>query len=557
MSAPSGADEPAPDVLDLAARAFAERSYVEAADLYRRALDSVDSASTEPSEIMLGLARSLDRAGDVSRAWNWCRRAADRARLIGDATVLADAATTIRSAGDRVIEAQIHELCVEALARLDRSEKVRSDRVQAVLTSTASQWARPVQPSTMDADDAESRFRELQAAHAQRLGIEYVLDRLDIADGAVSLGRRSGSAEFTAWGLGWRMDALAQLGDRIALEAELAVLEQVVERLREPAWTSRVLRIRAALAFADGQPSRGLELSDLALAACPDQTWSQYLHLVAVAHLTGWTETGLDDVEPRVRAAIEGAPFFARGWLALVLVGLGRMDEAGVIWRAIAPHVAELPKGALESFIAQAGHARLCVAFADREHAGAIYRELEPFAALWVCALADSPSDGPVRLHLARLSLLLGDLDDAEFQTTQALAMAHSSHALPFVADAHLALAEIAAARATLGDDAARASANEHAGSAVQQAERMGLLPLAVKARAIVAAHRPRRSGSLTEREQQVVALLATGLSNRAIAQRLQLSERTVENHVSHVLTKTGHTSRAGIAAWHAGLGHQ
>jgi DNA-binding NarL/FixJ family response regulator len=70
-------------------------------------------------------------------------------------------------------------------------------------------------------------------------------------------------------------------------------------------------------------------------------------------------------------------------------------------------------------------------------------------------------------------------------------------------------------------------------------------------------AHRPRRSAVLTDREEQIVGLLAAGLSNRAIAQRLQLSERTVENHVSHVLTKTGHSSRAGVAAWDAALGSQ
>jgi len=46
-------------------------------------------------------------------------------------------------------------------------------------------------------------------------------------------------------------------------------------------------------------------------------------------------------------------------------------------------------------------------------------------------------------------------------------------------------------------------------------------------------------------------------MSNQAIAQRLQLSERMVENHVSHVSTKTGHSSRAGVAAWYAALGGQ
>jgi non-specific serine/threonine protein kinase len=54
----------------------------------------------------------------------------------------------------------------------------------------------------------------------------------------------------------------------------------------------------------------------------------------------------------------------------------------------------------------------------------------------------------------------------------------------------------------------------------------------------------------LTKREHQVAALIAEGLTNRAIAARLVISPRTAQGHVEHLLTKLGFTSRAQIAAW-------
>lgn len=59
----------------------------------------------------------------------------------------------------------------------------------------------------------------------------------------------------------------------------------------------------------------------------------------------------------------------------------------------------------------------------------------------------------------------------------------------------------------------------------------------------------------LSVREREISLLVAEGLTNRAIAQRLVISERTVEGHVAHILTKLGHSSRAQIAAWAVGQG--
>jgi DNA-binding NarL/FixJ family response regulator len=60
----------------------------------------------------------------------------------------------------------------------------------------------------------------------------------------------------------------------------------------------------------------------------------------------------------------------------------------------------------------------------------------------------------------------------------------------------------------------------------------------------------------LTDRELEVLRLLATGLSNRELAQQLFLSEATVKTHVNRVLTKLGVRDRvqAVICAYESGL---
>jgi DNA-binding NarL/FixJ family response regulator len=55
-------------------------------------------------------------------------------------------------------------------------------------------------------------------------------------------------------------------------------------------------------------------------------------------------------------------------------------------------------------------------------------------------------------------------------------------------------------------------------------------------------------SYGLTQREMEVVQLVGEGLSNAEIGTRLQLSPRTVEKHVEHILHKVGFKSRAGVA---------
>ena len=56
--------------------------------------------------------------------------------------------------------------------------------------------------------------------------------------------------------------------------------------------------------------------------------------------------------------------------------------------------------------------------------------------------------------------------------------------------------------------------------------------------------------GGLTAREREVARFIAQGMSNRAIAEALVVSERTVETHASNILGKLGFATRAQVAAW-------
>jgi DNA-binding CsgD family transcriptional regulator len=59
-----------------------------------------------------------------------------------------------------------------------------------------------------------------------------------------------------------------------------------------------------------------------------------------------------------------------------------------------------------------------------------------------------------------------------------------------------------------------------------------------------------RETGTLTEREVEVLRLVSTGLTNRGIADRLTLSEKTVARHLSNIFAKLGLSSRSAATAY-------
>jgi non-specific serine/threonine protein kinase len=104
-------------------------------------------------------------------------------------------------------------------------------------------------------------------------------------------------------------------------------------------------------------------------------------------------------------------------------------------------------------------------------------------------------------------------------------------------------------ARNALGEASFTAHLNRAQAMAPSQAVAMALDEPATAVKPAPARSDPAR---LTAREREVAALIAQGLSNRDIAERLVISARTAETHVQHIMVKLGLTARAQIAAWTA-----
>jgi LuxR family maltose regulon positive regulatory protein len=92
-----------------------------------------------------------------------------------------------------------------------------------------------------------------------------------------------------------------------------------------------------------------------------------------------------------------------------------------------------------------------------------------------------------------------------------------------------------------------RADAGQQAATAAQALDELGAATEAARARRLLDAGEP--LPELTPREREVLRLLAEGLTNRQIAERLVVSEHTVHRHVSNVLRKLDLPSRTAAAA--------
>ena len=208
--------------------------------------------------------------------------------------------------------------------------------------------------------------------------------------------------------------------------------------------------------------------------------------------------------------------------------------------------IAALPAQNVQRGCALVIMANTAAAMRDRERAERYYPLLEVFSGLHFWFLVDR--------GLAALALCLGDYGRAVNHLEAAHATTRHAGLLPELARTLVLQAELALQQ---GGRGSAQLAREHLAEATKIFSDLDMGPELAGARELLrrlptqpGATRPSFPAGLSAREAAVLRLVAAGKSNREIAEQLALSEKTVANHLTSILNKTGTENRTAATAF-------
>lgn len=377
-------------------------------------------------------------------------------------------------------------------------------------------------------------------------------------------------------GVSWCLSVLALTGGTYQSDAGATppiTLDECERHVRQATDLAREIGWRPGEAFAQhvhglvnaarGQFDLAFDLMGRGLMLSQEIGHDQW----TIAGMSGFAALYLDLLDPRqsrsyaVRAVDDSRAMRSRLWLlttSAVLASACLHDRDPDVAQAVldAADLLEISQACQGGRSCWLVFAELCLARGDAAEALRIIDEL-----MATDPHLTSQHDAPRLARLRGEALTnLGRLDEAEIALRAAIDGAVALGRSPLVWRAQLALGRALRARRRQADaDAAFAAARETtdrlaatvSNPEIRQRFLTNVSALLPRSRPLT----PRQAamlahGGLTARECDVAILIARGLSNRAIAEQLFVSEPTVATHVSHVLSKLGFGSRTQVAAW-------
>jgi DNA-binding CsgD family transcriptional regulator len=514
------------------------------------------------ADLMLNEAEANFHAARFVTALERAAAASELAGRLGRADLAARAAVAVHDLGGTTANQAIVVLCARALEMLDEPSSLHArvlaqyalalsdlsdaDRAGQV-AHRAIAMAERLDPST--AEGANALIDALRARHTFITGLPDVAERLEIGTRVRALATTANRPNAMLWSHIWRIEASMQVGAIAEVDNEIAALAAHTDRLAWRMGHWHVLRARAAQAarVGDFEQAEAYALEALAVAEeCQDE--SGYYLFLSFADALHWLTGRFDHYRDPIRSG--GGPLswmpIADALIAHTELVAGDPAVAAQRFARTRPLLRTLPiDGRRIPVLFAAGE--VAAGLGDQEMVRVCYEQLLPFRPYFINSA--SGNRGAIARGLGVMAAALGDLDEADRLLGDAVALERRTGSAPFEALALVERAKVLVRRGGPGD---RDRAGRDLDKALLVARRLAMNPLIATAEKLAAEVAGVKAGAatLTAREREIADLVAEGLANRAIAERLVVSERTVETHVRGALNKLDLSNRTQLAAW-------
>lgn len=552
------------------ARHMAMSAYAEAARFYHMAMAALERqepmAEASCSILLLALGEAHMKAGDVLQATEAFQRAAECGRVQGSPEALAHAALGLaesswRPGGPAGSTIRLLEEVLGVLGEEDSSLKalVLSALTRALINTGSPEQATIVGQQAVHMarrlGDLATLAAALEASHYTMWKPQHSAEKLAAATEVMRLAEAVGDRDMALEASSLRLFDLMELGDIQAMEEQLAAQTRLADELRQPFYQYISMSFRAMWAIFAGHFAEGERLAQQALALGQHLPGQDTVGLFSLQMFTLRREQGrLPEVASVIRHAVRTSSPGAvwRPGLAVIYSELSLTRETRTEFEHLAAdNFTTIPQDALWG-ACMVYLAEVCTFLGDARRAVTLYQCLTPYDGYNIVVGPTAVSYGAAARYLGMLAATMSHWEDAQRHFDDALAMNARMGARPWLAHTQYQYAVMLLARSQPGD---REKAMSLLDEALSMAHELGMYALAER----LLAHLEQRPApapaaldmpnDLSQREAEVLGLLAAGKSNRDIADALCISISTVASHVRHILTKTGCANRTEAAA--------